>query len=61
MKAFGRISIAFVETARFGYMWEVLAYNFNGEEIGERFDTEKEAIKFANSIKGENSYVDNTR
>ena len=51
MKAAGEVSIALVDTARHGCMWEVLAYDQAGNEIGKRFDTEQEAIKFANELK----------
>lgn len=47
-------SIALVETARHGWMWEVLAYDSRGNEIGERFDTEQEAVDFANKLEGGN-------
>lgn len=45
------VSIALVETARNGYMWEVLAYDKNGNEVGGRFDTEQKAINCANKLK----------
>ena len=40
-------SIAQVETAREGILWEVLAYDRLGNEVGGRFDTEQEAKNFA--------------
>lgn len=47
------ISIAQVDTARNGLMWEVLAYDAYGNEIGERFNTEERAQVFADKLEKE--------
>lgn len=46
-------SIALVDTAREGLLWEVLDYNTHGEEVGGRFNTELEAINFKNWLEGD--------
>lgn len=47
------VSVALVETARNGYMWEVLAYDKGGSEIGERFFSEIEARVYADKLEKE--------
>ena len=43
-------SIAYVETARHGFMWEVLDYDEEGNEIGQRFDNEQDALKYKQEL-----------
>lgn len=50
MKACGEVWVNLVETIH-GYMWEVMAYDIAGNEIGERFSNEQAANEFARKLK----------